>query len=300
MIALVTGSSGFVGKRLVKRLLEKGFFVKEFDREKNKDILNKDQLMQEMRNTDIVFHLAAVLEEDHPKLFEVNVEGTKKALEAAAENRVKHFIFTSTTGVMGDINDSADEQTPSNPKTPYEKSKAEAEKLVLSYQEVLPVTIVRPALVLGPNKEWKKIIEMIAKNAPLIGDGSNAWQVIYVDDLVEALVFLAAKEEALGETFIAAEKNPKTLREIVEFVRNKKKASGKLKTMPVLLAKIMAFFSTTLSKITGKKPFFTKEIIERTTRLRHYSTKKIEALGWKARHSTFEALEKTMNELESN
>ncbi len=296
MNCLVTGSSGFIGKRLVLALRQKRHTVKEFDLSNNKSVQNKQLLAQEMQGVDIVFHLAGELDEKSPSLFESNVQGTKNAVEAAAEQHVKQFIFTSSVGVMGDIQAMADEQTPLNPKTNYEKSKAEAEKLVLSYQEVLPVTIVRPAVVAGPNKDWKKIVEMIEKNAPLIGDGSNKWQTVYVDDLVDALVFLAGNEDAFGETFIVSESTPKTLREIAEFVRKKKGMQGDLKTMPVWLARITAL----IAGLMGKKNFFSNEIIDRTIRLRHYSTKKINKLGWRARHSTFEALEKTIEELEQN
>lgn len=298
MNCLVTGSSGFVGKRLVVALRQKGFFVKEFDHSGKKNVLDNAQLKREMKGIDIVFHLAGVLDEDSPNLFEVNVQGTKNCVEAAAQNQVKQFVFTSSVGVMGDIKKIADEQTPLAPVTPYEKSKAEAEQIVLSYQEVLPVTIVRSALVLGPNRYWKKIIEMVEKNTPLAGDGKNKWQMVFIDDLVDALVFLAGKEEAFGETFIVAEQNAKTLEEIAEFVRKKKGVSGELKKVSPEIAKLGAGLKGIVSKLSGKKNFLSPQLIDRMTRTRLYSTKKINALGWKAKWGTFEALEKTMKELE--
>ncbi len=297
MKALVTGSNGFIGKKLVYLLKVKGFFVKEFDSANNKSVLNQSQLEQELKGTDIVFHLAAILDEDDPQLFEVNVHGTKNILEASSKAHVKQFVFLSSVGVMGDVQEIADENTPLNPKTRYEQSKAQAEQAVLSYQEVLPITIIRSALVLGANKYWKKIIEMITENKPLIGDGENKWQIVYSGDLVDALIFLAGKDEALGETFIVAEKEPKKLIEIVEFIRKEKKVEGELKKMPVWLAKISATIYSFVSKITGKKTFFTGEIIDRLTRERIYSTKKIESLGWQAKIDTFSALEKTMEEI---
>lgn len=297
MQVLVTGSSGFIGKRLVQALIEKGILVKEFDIQNRQSVLDRKKLFQEMQNVDIVFHLAAILDEQSPNLFKINVDGTRNVLEAAQANRVKQFIFTSTVGVIGDTLSPADEKTPVNPVTRYEKSKAMAEQIVFLFQETVPVTVIRPAIVVGPNKEWKKIIDAVKKNTPLPCNGLNIWQTISVDDLVDVLMFVAGNEETIGETFIVAEKNPKTLLELVEFIRKKNGLNGKPKTIPVWLARILAFFLEFVSLLTGKKPFFTQEIIERTIRNRHYSIKKINVLGWEPKLAAFDALEKTINEL---
>lgn len=122
----MTGSSGFVGKELVKELLERKAEVAEFDRSEGKDILNQEQVSESCKGCDAVIHLAAILEEDAglQELRKVNVEGTKNVLEAAARQRAKKFIFLSSTGVYGDFKGQASEELEKKPSSNYEKSKA--------------------------------------------------------------------------------------------------------------------------------------------------------------------------------
>jgi len=193
--ALVSGSNGFLGKYLCKALVQEGFEVIGYDRNDGKDITDFETLKKSLDGIDYVFHLAAELDEKGKDLKKINVDGTKNILEASAKQRVKKFIFLSTTGVLGNFRGCADEGFAYNPATPYEKSKAEAEKLVLAYQEAVPVVIVRPAMVLGPNSYWKEIIAMIEKRYPILGDGKNSFQTVYIKNLVEALMIVFKRGE---------------------------------------------------------------------------------------------------------
>ena len=293
----VTGSSGFIGKELVRQLGLKGHKVTGFSRSGGKDILNKVQLGQEMAGCEVVVHLAAELDEGSKNIFEINVDGTRKVLEVAAKNRVRHFVFISTTGVLGNFKDVADETFPYNPVTEYEKSKAEAEKLVLSYQEVFPVTVIRPAIVVGPNEYWRKIIGVVGKNYPLIGSGENYWQTIYYKDLCGAIVMIVGNEECFGEIYNVAEQNPKKLSGIVEIIRKEIGVKGKLVTVPVFVGKIGGLFLDVISKIAGKKSIINPAHVERLLRNRHYSTAKINALGWRSATSTEQAIRETIKQL---
>ncbi len=297
MKILVTGSNGFIGKRLAVALAQKGHAVFGFDRQNNQNILDFEQVKKAIQGMDVVYHLAASIHEDDLALFETNVHGTKNVLEASAKSALKQFIFLSTVGTMGNIQNTATENTPFSPQTPYEKSKAQAEELTLSYQEVLPVTIVRSALVLGPNEDGKQIIKMVEKNFPLIGNGKNFWQIVFVNDLVDALVFLLNNDNAIGETFIVAEEKPKTLLELVKIIRNEIGLDTNVKTMPVFLGIILAHVLTIYSKITKKPTLFLPEHVQRLVRQRHYSIEKIKSLGWRPKYSTEQGIKETIQQL---
>ncbi len=290
MKILVTGSNGFVGKRLVLALEKKGHSVKGFDTAQGNDLLDKRQCRQECKGIEAVFHLAAVLDEKSQMLEKVNVEGTENILEAASKQRCARFIFLSTVGVNAGVKGIVNEESQLKPITPYEKSKARAEKLVLDFQEMISITIIRSALVLGPNKYWQSIIKLAGKDFPIIGGGKQVWQTIFVDDLINALVFVLGKKECIGETFVVAEQGKPTLRQLYSEIRKQLETGGKIKTMPKLVAKIVAV-------LKGNKGILTTQHIDRLARERNYNTEKINALGWKAKVGMEEAVNRTVEGL---
>ena len=294
MRILVTGSKGFVGQKLVKELEANGHEVKEFDVALGQDILSREQCVNACKGTDIVFHLAAVLDEKSEMLHKVNVDGTENILEACSKARCKQFVYLSTVGVNAGVKGIVSEESSFEPVTQYEESKAEAEKLVLEFQEMIPITIIRSALVLGPNKYWRQILKYIGKDKPLVGKGEQIWQVIFVDDLVSALIFVLEKKECMGETFIVAEKEKHSLLELFTEARKGLGLNKKSKSVPVWLANLKA----KTDSLCGKKGIAIKEHIERLARERNYDTEKIEALGWKAKVGMKEAVHKTLMELD--
>jgi len=290
---LVTGSKGFIGKRLVEELLGRGHKVREFDLAIGDDVTDLGQCKKAMQGIDVVYHLAAELDEHSKKLFEVNVKGTENMLEAAAKQRCKQFVFLSTAGVHGNSKGRIDENAEIAPATKYEQSKAQAEKLVQEFQEMIPITVLRSALVLGYNKYWQQIIKLVKKNFPLPGSGKQIWQIIFVDDLVDALLFALMNKECMGETFIVAEQEQHSLRELYAEIQRQLGMRVKVKTIPVFAANALSL----LYLLRGKKSIVTAEHIERLARERNYNTGKINALGWKAKTGMQEAVQKTIEEL---
>ncbi len=293
MNILVTGGKGFVGEGLVKELTIRRHKVKSFDLASGQDICNLEEVKKAVKGIDVVYHLAAELDESSPSLFRVNVDGTRNILDACTSAGVKRLIFLSTVGVMGDIKKRADESTALNPKTKYEKSKAEAEKIVLSYQEILPVVVVRSAMVYGPNKYWKQIIDLIGRGSPLIGSGRNNFQMIYIEDLANAMLFFLENGE-IGEIYIVAEREAHTLKEVCALIAKRVGAKMQEKSVSPFTAKIVAGVHSIKSKLTGKKSILTGPHIDRLLRERNYSTSKINSLGWKAKYSLEEGMKETI------
>ncbi|MBS3062599.1 MAG: NAD-dependent epimerase/dehydratase family protein [Candidatus Diapherotrites archaeon] len=298
MRILVTGGDGFIGSKLVALLRKRGHYVREFKGE----IADKANVERQVRGFDAVCHLAALIDETagRQRLFEVNVNGTKNVLEAAAQARVQRFLHVSTVGVHGEAREKIDENAAFHPETGYEQSKAEAEKLVHAYLEVLPLTIVRPALVLGANEYWRKIIDQVAKGFPLIGSGKNRWQIVYVDDLVEALAGLLGREDAIGETYIVAEEKPSTLREIYEEINHQLGRKEPVKTLAPVAAKALSYVFLAQSLVTGKKSILLPQHVDRVVRNREYSIEKIKALGWKPKYDAKAAVAKMFEEFKEN
>ncbi|MDD5148118.1 MAG: NAD-dependent epimerase/dehydratase family protein [Candidatus ainarchaeum sp.] len=295
MRVLVTGSRGFVGNCLVEELKMKGFEVKEFDLVLGNDLLDAKQCEEAAKGSDIVFHIAAIIDETNPKMQAINVEGTRNIAEASAKARAKQFIFMSSVGVHGKVKGIVNENSAILPETRYEQSKADAEKIVLDFQEMMHITVLRSAFVMGPkSREWAGIIKMVSSGNPIPGSGKNFFQTIFVKDLVSALVFAANNSNCFGETFIVAGKEKPTLREFVELIRKKTGVHGELKSVPEGIVKTAGFFNMLKNRATGKKSLFEPAYIGRILHDRNYDTSKINKLGWTPKYSLEKALDETI------
>jgi nucleoside-diphosphate-sugar epimerase len=291
MDILVTGSTGLLGKSLVPRLQQRGHRVLAF----TGDIRDAQNVDEQVAQVQAVIHLAGVLDEnDALGLYEVNVGGTRHVLEACEKHRVQHLILASTAGVYGKTTGILDEKTPMAPETPYEKSKAQAETAAQAHLETIPLTIVRLALVLGPNEYWKGIVTMVKRNFPVIGNGSNAFMTVSGDDAASAIAFLVGHPDAIGEIFIVAQEQAPSLNEVVGELRKQLGMNSEIRHMPYWQAMLGAYVSLVMTKITGKKTVFLPHHVERLVRERRYSIDKIRALGWKPGDSTASAVQKML------
>jgi nucleoside-diphosphate-sugar epimerase len=296
MKVLVTGSEGFLGSYLIPLLEKKGWTVERFDMALGQNILNREQITQSLDGCYAVIHLAAALDESlgYQKLQQINVEGTRLLLEEAVKQKIHHFVFLSSVGVMGNIKTKATEQTSFNPQTNYEKTKTAAEKLVQEFSHFLPTTIIRSALVYGPNKYWTSIIKLVKKNFPIIGSGENKMQLIYIKDMAAAIAFLLNKKQAEGQTYLIAEEKASTLNQVYATIANQLGTTKKPRHVPVFLAKIVAWFN----RLIGKKTLLRPEYVVRLIRTRWYNTSKIKKLGWQPKYSLEKGFQETLKQLE--
>jgi nucleoside-diphosphate-sugar epimerase len=215
MKILITGAAGFLGLHLAKFFDQKGYqlilvdiadFEKDEYPERSRfvkgDIRDKKLMDSLVKGTDIVIHAAAALplwkKED---IFAINVEGTRNLLQAALKHRIKRFIFISSTAVYGIPEKHPIEE--GDPKVgigPYGESKIIAELVCEEYRKKgLTVTIIRPKTFIGTHRlgvfeilfDWIKD----GKRIPVIGSGNNRYQLLDVDDLVEAIYLLATMKD---------------------------------------------------------------------------------------------------------
>ncbi|MEK6958444.1 MAG: NAD-dependent epimerase/dehydratase family protein [archaeon] len=288
MKILVTGSKGFVGKRVVSELKNRKHNIIEFDLANGQDILNKNHIKEALKGADAIIHLAAIIENSSPCLWEVNVNGTKTLLDEAIKAHIDKFVLLSSTGVYGFTKENVDEETPTAPENNYEKSKLEAEKEVLSRQEEISVSIVRSAMVFGANEYWKKMFRMLDKNYPLPCDGKNTFQIIFVEDLARAIALVLEKGQD-GEVYLAAGEDKLSLNAFCESIKSIIGKEGKMKHIPSWIALIFG-------KIFRAK-IISPENIRHLSKERNYDISKIEALGYKQKYCIKEAIEKTIDEI---
>jgi nucleoside-diphosphate-sugar epimerase len=234
----VTGAAGFVGGRLVSRLLDAGHSVVAVTRDQGSgealqalgaetrvaDVRNPQQLQEAFDGADGVFHVAALF--NHPDhgwddYRDVNVTGTVNVLQAAQSAGVKKVVHTSTIGVATEAKPPPyDEETPYSPQPDdkYEVSKTEGEIAARKFAEEngLRLTVIRPAQVYGPGDRSKAKFYKLVKKGVIVNPGDTQKHLIYIDDLCDAFLKAMQSEVADGEVFVIAGKQPTKLTRLVE------------------------------------------------------------------------------------
>lgn len=224
---LVIGGAGFIGSHVVRELLKeevgKVIIYDNFSRgkmdnvsdsledprceifDKGGDIRDIDILNEAMKDVDYVFHLAAMWLlhcKDFPRTaFHVNIEGTFNVLEACVNNNIKKLIYSSSASVYGDsVEVPMTEDHPFNNTNFYGATKISGESMCTAYNDRYGLNVIglRYMNVYGPGQDqhaaYSGVIPIMlnkidAGEAPYInGDGSQAYDFIYVEDVARANV----------------------------------------------------------------------------------------------------------------
>ncbi len=281
---LVTGGAGRIGRHLVAalakkekvRILLKG--GEKFSALRNVevfygDLLDKESLKKAVYGCDTLYHLAAIVDYLAPKdlMWKVNVEGTQNIVEAAAGAGVKKLIYLSSTAVYGKKHPNpANEETSLRPSNYYGKTKAEAERVVLSHNGI----VLRSADVFGKGFEegYHAVFSMLQKGKmPVIGSGKNRIQYVHIDDLVNAL--LAAKNAKPG-VYLVAGKEIKTQEELLGICSRHLGCKPPSKRSSALLIKMFVRLSMVANVFKGKRPELIPEYIDKLAADRTFSTEK--------------------------
>ncbi|MEL7449135.1 MAG: NAD-dependent epimerase/dehydratase family protein [Pseudomonadota bacterium] len=256
MKVLVTGGTGFTGKALVKRLLDEGNEVVALDyKEGHKtqqlrdwgatvvigSVTDKAVVAEAIQGVEVVQHLAAAFRElDVPNSYytEVNVGGTQVVLDAAVEAGVKKFVYCSTCGVHGNVdNPPGDENGPINAADYYQQTKYDAEPIVKEYnRNGLPATIIRPAAIYGPGdpERFYMIFKRVGSGSfPMFGGGKTLYHPLYIDNLVDALMLAAQPGVGDGEEYLIADEEYLSIESLVTKVGQAMEVDLKIRHFPI-------------------------------------------------------------------
>ncbi len=303
---LITGGSGFLGINLIRFLLARGHTVRSLDvaplavpERRSVDVIEGDIRDPEVarravEGIDIVVHCAAALplysaEEIHA----TDVDGTRIMLEAARQAGVGRFIFISSTAVYG-VPDHHPifEADPVTGVGPYGKAKIEAEELCSTFRkDGICVPLLRPKSFIGP--ERLGIFELLydfaseGHNFPIIGEGSNRYQLLDVEDLCEAIYLCATlDEDRVNDVFNVGAAEFTTLREDFQAVLDR---AGHGKHVVSLPAR-PAILALRLLEVLKLSPVY-QWIYDTVARDSYVSIDKIETqLGFAPRFSNRDAL----------
>lgn len=210
----ITGANGFIGRTLARTLRERGAEVVGVDRDADAvagvvagDISQPGGWQSVADGCATVIHTAALvgMPSDESSFWDVNVRGTRLALDAARDGGAKRFVHISSVVTFGlDFPDGVDERWPVRTTgVAYVDTKVAAEQVVLQAHAAreIDVTVIRPGDVYGPgSRPWTRLpLELLrARRFALPAHGRGIHSPVYVDDLVDGIVIAAESGPAAG------------------------------------------------------------------------------------------------------
>lgn len=221
MNILITGGAGFIGKHLIKFLLEKNYNITILDNFSNSrknslsdinnnmkiidgDITKIQDVLDAVKNQDIVIHLAAKISvpesiKNPVETFKINVDGTKNILTACKINHVKKLIVASSAAVYGESsqNIKLTENSKMNPISPYGESKVKMEQEIKkdNSESKMDCIVLRffNLYGVGQSEEYAGVISKFLKKIKqekqieIFGDGMQTRDFVSIKDIVSAI-----------------------------------------------------------------------------------------------------------------
>lgn len=238
---LVTGASGFVGHALCAELVRRQYSVSgairgdagkgSYSTVRIADIGPDTDWTAALQGVGIVIHLAARVHVMHDDARDplaafqrTNTAGTEHLVRCAAAAEVKRLVYVSSIKVNGEETagrQSYTEQDVPSPQDPYGVSKWEAEQALqrVAHETGLEVVVVRPPLVYGPGVKGNfiSLLAAVNKGLPLpLAGADNARSLVYVGNLVDALIACATHPTAAGQTYLVSDGVPVSTATLVD------------------------------------------------------------------------------------
>ena len=334
---IVTGSSGFVGAKVVQTLIEYGFtnlgcFVRPLSRLEplNKvldrssswkdvelitgDLLSRDDCRKAAEGASVIYHLAAGIEKSFAGAFMNSALATRNLMDAFLESgQPKRFVNVSSFAVYSNVTLKRGamldetcplEDAPQERFDAYGFGKLKQEELVKEYGEryKLPYVILRPGAVFGPGK--RELTGRVGINTFgffIQVDGSHLLPLTFVDNCAEAIVLAGLKAGIDGEVFNVVDDDLLTSR---QFLRLYKKRVNRFSVrIPYFVAHALSLLWEKYSKWSQGQlpPAFNRRRCSAEWKPMRYSNQKLrDRLGWKPRVPMKQAMDAFLSQFDMN
>lgn len=266
MCILVTGANGFVGRALCRDLIDKGHQVRATVRAAVNlpsgvetfivpDLGPDTDWTSSLDNIDVVIHLAARVHmmqdsasDPLAEFVKVNTYGTQNLAQQAAKQGIKRFVYVSSIKVNGEFTPPEQLMTELDtprPQDPYGISKWQAEQGLhkISQETGMSVVIIRPPLVYGPRvrANFYSLLKLADKAVPLpLGSINNSRSMIYLGNLVDALIQCATHPNATGQTYLVSDGQDVSIPQLVRMIAEAMKKPSTVFRFPISLMRLGA------------------------------------------------------------
>jgi len=316
---LVTGATGFLGSRLVSTLAGRGYRVRALSRRPaaadtfrgtavepfSADVADKASLRPAFDGIDIVVHAAADTSGSKEGAKSSTIEGTRNVVDLCEEVGVNKLIHISSMSVYGvsDLreNSTVTEDAPleryPEKRGHYTWGKVESEKLMLAAitRGTIPIVCLRPGTIFGPGGEIFTPMmgfSLGKKVFAIIGSGDFVLPLVYIDNLVDAIIQAIEKDESKGQVFNVVDPDNPSKKEYVENLLKKLYPEAWYFYLPYSLLYTAVWCQEILFGMLRRVPFLTRYRLTSSQKNIRYDPGKIKTvLAWKPAYTINEAFE---------
>jgi dihydroflavonol-4-reductase len=276
----VTGGTGFIGGEVVRQLRERNDEVVCLVRSPEKaatltalgctlvegDLGDAEAIRGAMEGCGAAVHAAAMYEvgipaKQHPAMWEANVAGTERVMQAALDAKLPKIVYVSTVGAFGNTHGKVVDESYEHPgkefTSYYEETKLEAHRVVkrMAAERELPAVIVQPGGVYGPD-DTSQVADLLeqffAGRLPLMPFPELGICLSHVSDIA-AGILLALDKGGVGEIYVLSGPTT-TMREAIETVAAATGRKAPKRDMPTVLMKAMVPIGPLVGRLMGQPP----------------------------------------------
>ena len=318
---LVTGATGLIGRQLVRRLLLEGnrvrIFVRrlpeaEFMNDGNVEVFLGDlgdpaAVDVAVAGTEIVYHVGAAMKgsaHDHER---GTVCGTQNIVDSVLRHAVQRLVYISSLSCLhaavarrGDVvtEDWPVEPSPTR-RGAYTQSKTAAEKIVLDAvrDRQLRAVLLRPGRVFGPGMTLltPEVARKIGNFFVILGDGTRELPLVYVEDVIDAIVLAAETSKFDGSIFHIVDRTRVTQNEVVRDCISKNAGKARVIHVPVAIVYSLALGFEVLSRVLKRPvPLSIYRVKSALARMHFDCTRAENELGWQPRVGVASGLQETI------
>jgi 2-alkyl-3-oxoalkanoate reductase len=318
---LVTGANGLIGRHLVRRLLEEGnrvrIFVRrqpetEFMNDGNIEVFLGDlgdpaAVDRAVAGTEIVYHVGAAMKggaHDHER---GTVRGTQNIVDSVLRHGAQRLVYVSSLSCLhaavarrGDVITENWPMEPSPTKRgAYTQAKTAAERIVLDavQDRKLPAVLLRPGRVFGPGMTLltPEVARRMGNVFVVLGDGTRELPLIYVEDVIDAIVLAAETSKFDGRVFHIVDRTQITQNQVLSDYISKNANKARVIHVPLAVVYSLALGFEVLSKLLKHPaPLSIYRVKSALARMKFDCTRAETELGWQPRIGVASGLQETM------
>ncbi|MBD1422507.1 NAD-dependent epimerase/dehydratase family protein [Sphingobacterium chuzhouense] len=315
MKIILIGGSGFVGTRLIDKLLEIPHIeVLNIDKNNSEkypeltrigNVMDWQTLAHHSKGSDVVVLLAAEHRDDVSPVslyYDINVEGMRNTLKAMDANGIKRLIFTSSVAVYGLDRDNPNESAPIDPFNDYGKSKWQAEQVLHVWHRShldWDINIIRPTVIFGEGNRGNvyNLLKQIASGRFLmIGRGRNKKSMSYIGNIVAFIWFLIEQEKTGYEVYNYVDKPDFTTNDLVHHTGQIVGKKIPTVRIPYWLGMLGGYGFDVLAFITRKKLNISSVRVKKFCAVTQFSSSKAMASGFVPPYTMEEGLRNMLEE----